>query len=246
MKLSELLLAIRDIAKEKGLSIPYIVGGLTRDRLLNKIKEINDVDITTGDSGVFSLSVEFAERLGNQARYERFSDNHSTIRIASLKLDFSSNFQIPGVVDILKKAGILKPTEMQKELYSRDFTCNAALMTLDLNKIIDPTGLSVKDIKDRIIRTCLAPEITLGYDNKRIIRIVYMAAKLDFDVEPEIIEWVKKNPQLVSNVRDQYLIKKLNKSIKYNKDKTVEMLDKMNLWQYIPPIKELVPYMGIR
>ncbi|KKN74481.1 hypothetical protein LCGC14_0389980 [marine sediment metagenome] len=246
MKLSDLLYAIEQIAETKGISTPYIVGGLARDRLLDRLEEINDVDITTGDAGIHSLSREMAARLGDQIVYNVMSDGHSTIKIGELKLDFSSNFRIPGIVEILEKGGVPNPTEMKKELYSRDFTCNTALMSLDLKTITDPTGLAINDINQKILKTCLDPDITLGYDNMRIIRIVYLSAKLDFDVDPEIIDWVRKRPELVANARDKYLIKKINKSLLYNKDRTIEMLDAMNLWPHIPPTKELIPYMDNR
>ncbi|MES1987437.1 MAG: helix-turn-helix transcriptional regulator, partial [Pseudomonadota bacterium] len=47
-------------------------------------------------------------------------------------------------------------------------------------------------IKSKTLRTCLPAAITLGYDNKRVVRILYMAAKLDFSVDQEIIDWVKQ------------------------------------------------------
>jgi tRNA nucleotidyltransferase/poly(A) polymerase len=244
MKLSELLYAIEKIAEDKGLSVPYIVGGFARDRLLNRANTINDVDITTGDASIHALSKEVAIRLGDQASYQVMPDGHSSIDIGELKLDFSSNFKTPGIVNILEKAGIKNPTEMQKELYSRDFTCNTALMSLDLKTIKDSTGLAIRDINEKMVRTCLPPDITLGMNHKRIIRVVYMSAKLDFDVDQEIIDWVKERPELVADARDKYLSRKINDSLVYNKERTIEMLDRMNLWPHIPPTKELIPYMG--
>ena len=40
------------------------------------------------------------------------------------------------------------------------------------------------------------------------------------------------------------VIKKINKSLMYNKERTIQMLDAMDLWPYIPPTKELMPYMA--
>ena len=117
-------------------------------------------------------------------------------------------------------------------------------MRMNLRDILDPTGLAINDLKQKIIKTCLSPSITLGYDNKRIIRIVYLAAKLNFDVDPEIIDWVRDRPYLIKNVRDKYLLNKINKSLFYNEEITIEMLDAMNLWQFIPPSKKLIPYMN--
>ena len=133
MRLSELLLAIEKVASDKGLSRPFIVGGLVRDKLLERVDRVNDVDITTGDQGIHFLAREIAERLKDHPNfsYEVMADGHSRIVIGRFKIDFSSNFKAPAIEYMLQKAGIEDPTEMQKELYSRDFTCNAALMTLD-------------------------------------------------------------------------------------------------------------------
>jgi poly(A) polymerase len=170
-------------------------------------------------------------------------DGHVTLNIGGLKLDCSSNFIIPNINDILAKQNITVVDEMQKELYSRDFTCNALLMSMDLKHIFDPLGRGIADIKKRIIKTCLSPEITLGYDNKRVVRILYLAAKLNFEVAPEIISWVKKNPASFSNVKSQYLTKKLIKALAYDPEKVIKLITDMNLWPYIPTnIKILQPY----
>lgn len=243
MKLSQLLSLIEKIADDKGISAPYIVGGVPRDKVMGKLFELSDIDLTTGDEGIKYLAKELAIKLGANANYQVMPDGHARITIGTLKLDFSSNFRAPNIETILKGMGIKNPSEIQQELYSRDFTCNTLLMSLNLKEIQDPTGLAVGDIKKRILKTCLKPEITLGIDNRRVVRIIYLSAKLQFEVDPEIIAWVKDNPESIANVRPQYLIKKLTKALKYDKEKTVSLLDQMGLWPHIPPLKELLPYM---
>lgn len=244
MKLSQLLYLINQVADEKGISTPWVVGGTPRDRLLKSNSPLNDIDLTTGDQGIHYLAKEIAIKFKSKdTSYVVMPDGHARVMLGGLKLDFSSNFRIPGIVDILKQKGINDPTEMQMELYSRDFTCNTLLMSMDLKEIQDPTGEGVKDIQNKIIKTCLEPKITLGYDNKRVARIIYLAAKLKFDVDPSIIEWVKANPSSLANARPQYLTKKLIKAISYDKEKVVALLDEMQLWKYTPPLKELTPYM---
>lgn len=240
MKLGELLIAIERIADTKGLSKPYIVGGLVRDKLLERTRDVGDVDITTGDESIHALSKEVARMLeGPNVTYEVMDDGHSTINIDGFKLDFSSNFIIPGIHDILRRGGIKDMSEMNKELYSRDFTCNAALMTMDLKTILDPTGLTVEDVKNKVIKTCLTPKLTLGYDNKRIVRAIYLAAKLDFDIDPDDKEWIKQNSKLIMNATPGYITNKLKKSAEYNVERTRELLTELGLWRYIPPIPEI-------
>lgn len=244
MKLSELLIAIDKVATEKGLSKPYIVGGLTRDKLLNRTEQINDVDLTTGDRGIHFLSREIAERLASHPSfsYEEMENGYSKITIDGFKLDFSSNFKVPGIEAILQEVGITEPTEMQKELYSRDFTCNAALMTLDFKKIVDPTGLAVPDINERMVRTLLPPKLTLGYDNNRIVRVIYLAAKLGFEVDPAIKDWIRAHPELIANSRPDYITKKLKKAAEFNPEIAGNLLTELGLWKYVPLVPELIEH----
>jgi tRNA nucleotidyltransferase/poly(A) polymerase len=245
MKLSELLLAIERVTNDRGISKPFIVGGLARDKLMKRVKDINDVDITTGDETIHYLSRHIGNAItGPNVSYRVMDDGHARIKIGGFKLDFSSNFILPGIDTILAQAGIRNPTDMLKELYSRDFTCNTALMDLSISKIIDPTGLAIEDINDKVIKTCLNPALTLGYDNKRIVRVLYLAGKLGFDVDSKIKEWIIRNPQLIANVAPDYTAKKILKGMKYNPDIVVSLVRELGIAPYLPLIPELTPHLS--
>ncbi len=239
MTLTELLTLIQQVSIQYGISTPYICGGVPRDKVLNRVNDFNDIDITTGDTTIHHLAKETAIKLGSGVVFRTMSDGHSRIIMGNLKLDFSSNFNVPGINHILREVGITNPTKMQSELYSRDFTCNTLLMSLNMDKILDITGLGVPDINNKILTTCLAPELTLGYDNKRIIRAIYLACKLKFDIDENVLDWISENPKLISNVKLDYLVKKLKKAVLYDKEKTIALLDSLKLWKYIPIIPEL-------
>ena len=241
MKISSSLKSIEDIASENGLSAPYVCGGLPRDRVLKRFNDFTDVDITTGDKDVIRLSELINERYWPfVSSYKVMPDGHSQMKLANLKLDFSSNFKVPGINYYLMQLNIKNPTDMLRELYSRDFTVNSLLMTMDLKNILDPLGRGLRDIEDRIVRTNLTPEITLGSQHKRIVRVIYIAAKLDFDVDDRIIDWVRANPERIADgVKVRYLVKVLNKSIKYDKEKVIHLINEMNLWDYIPALPSL-------
>ena len=232
---------MEDIHKRLGTSKPFIVGGAPRDKLLNKLDKIEDLDITTGDDSVDFLAKELSIELGKTYNVQTkvMNDGHSSIFAGNLKVDFSSNFNVPNIDAILIKMGMQKPTSMQKELFSRDFTCNALLMDLNLETIIDPTHFGFEDIKKRIIKTCLTPEITLTSNKNRVVRAIYLAAKLDFNVAPNIIEWVKANPDSIRISSPSSLTEKLNKAVAYNPEITVKLLDQMDLWDHIPITENL-------
>lgn len=244
MKLHELLNIMQETSNEIKSSTPMICGGVPRDRYLDHLENISDVDITTGDKSVQYLSQEFGTKLAKKFNIVRknFDDGHSAIHIGSFKMDFSSNFNVEGIDVMLQQLGIAKPTSMQKEMFSRDFTCNALLLTMDLKEVLDPTNHGFKDIKDRIIKTCLSPEITLTSNKNRVIRAVYLASKLGFDIDSSIIDFVKKNPESVKISTEKVMLDKLNEAFKRDGDRAAYNISKMGIWEQIP-ITELVrPY----
>jgi poly(A) polymerase len=244
MKLRELLSTLKEVQEKIGASEPYICGGTPRDRYLGHLENISDIDMTTGDKSVDYLSQSFEVELRKQYNVTRKSmpDGHSTIFVGNLKIDFSSNFNTPGIDAILGKMGISKPTEMQKEMYSRDFTCNSLLLSLDLRDLSDPTKRGFKDIKDKMIRTCLSPEITLTTNKNRVARAIYLACKIDFDIDPSIIDFVAKNPQTVKISTEKSLSEKLNEAFRRNPEKASSYLTKMNLWSYVPITEVMYPH----
>lgn len=246
MKLSDILQLLSQTAKDVGSSAPYICGGTPRDKVMGRPLVVEDIDITTGDQSIKTLAKEMAKRTaGPRTVFTEMNDGHSQLIVDNIKLDFSTNYIEPGIKNMLVKAGLKNPTPMKFELYSRDFTCNTLLMTIDLKKVVDPIGLGLKDIKAKVLRTCLPAKITLGSDHRRVVRVIYLATKLGFKVDDEIINWVKKNPvSITAHDSREYVTKKLNKSLDFNPKLTVKLIDDMGLWSYVPPSDRLIPYMA--
>lgn len=244
MKLRELLQQMQETQKETKSSQPYLTGGTPRDQYLQHLENIADLDVTNGDKTINVLSSAFAEKLGGKYNivHREMTDGHSAIHIGSFKIDFSSNFNAPNIDKLLFQRGIINPTDMQKEMFSRDFTCNALLLSLDLKELIDPTKNGFKDIKERKIRTCLPPEITLTTNRNRVIRAIYLACKLDFDVDKDIIDFVAKNPSTVKIATNKVLVEKLNDAFTKNSEKANKLITQMNLWNYIPITEKVYPY----
>lgn len=244
MKLRELLDEMIRVQKEKGTAVPFICGGTPRDKILSRLDNVSDLDITTGDKSIDYLSQEFAESLKKKYNVTRKSmeDGHSTIFVGNLKIDFSSNYVVPGIDILLKNRGIIEPTSLQQEMFSRDFTCNALLLSLDLSKIYDPTRQGIKDIKDKKIRTCLTPEITLTHSRNRVVRSIYLSSKLGFDIDQSIIDFIKSHPDTVKIGTDKALNDKLNEAFTKDADRATSNLTKMNLWNYVPITEIMYPY----
>ena len=237
------------IATNGDMSKPFITGGTPRDKLLGIIKnEVSDIDITTCDKTIHNLAKEFVLELSKNYHIEskKMNDGHTSVFIGDFKVDFSSNFVVPGIDTVLAKLNIKTPTDMQREMFSRDFTCNALLMSLDLKQIQDPTKRGMTDIKKRILKTCLSPDITLKSNPNRIIRVFYLSAKLDFDVDPEIIRWIAENKAYIKQSAEGYLKTTIDKGLVKNPERVVYLLDKTSTWDAIPITDTLYPYYNKR
>jgi len=220
---------IADLARYYKIDKPYIVGGLPRDIYLQKEIKTSDVDLTTNSPDVLRLGILVSDKLN--VPFELSEDGHVTVYASSFDIDFSSNFISEEVVRHLdgKNKGF-------EEAFSRDFTINSLHQDLETGNFFDPTGMAVEDIKNKLIRTPVPPAITLGDDPRRVYRAVNLAVRYGFEIDQEIITFVKDNLDLFSpeNIKDKYITVKINKALNIDADKTILLLKQLGLFQYVP------------
>jgi tRNA nucleotidyltransferase (CCA-adding enzyme) len=222
------------ISQENRISEPYIVGGLPRDKMFGVPHNVKDVDITTGDNGSFALAMA-ASREWQDARFRSYDDGHSSIDFKNIRLDFSNNFQLPGIEEALKKIGIKNPSNMQTELYSRDFTINTLLQPMDLSKDpVDKTGFALDDIKNKVLRTPVDPELTIGYDARRILRAVKLSLQFDLTIEPNLTDAMVKYRGGIKELPMAHVKKQVNQMLGIDTKKALDMLAKYKLLPIIP------------
>lgn len=229
MELGETLELVSKISEKYITDKPFIVGGLPRDIYLKKEIKTTDIDLTTNSPDVMRLGILVANELN--VTFELSDDGHLTVFTDAFDLDFSSNYISEEVVNYLGN----KKKEYH-EAYSRDFTINTLHQDLITREISDPTEMGFEDIKNKIIRTPVPPEITLRDDPRRIYRAVNLAARYGYKIDSEIISFVKKNPELFSseNIKDKYISVKIGKALKENIDLTLHLLKELNLLSNVP------------
>ena len=69
-----------------------------------------------------------------------------------------------------------------------------------------------------------------------------MAAKLDFDIDQSIIDFVKLNPESIKISTTKSLSEKFNEAFENDADKSSYLLTKMNLWDQVPITEVMRPY----
>jgi poly(A) polymerase len=230
MKIDEVLKLVSEIADIYMLDKPYIVGGLPRDTYLKKDDiKTSDIDLTTNSPDVLRLGILLAEEIN--VTFDLSDDGHLTVFSDRFDLDFSSHFISDAVVEYLD--GSYKGLE---EAFSRDFTINTLHQDLVTRKIIDPTEMGFEDIRRKIIRTPVPPEITLTDDPRRVYRAINLAARYGYDIDEDIKIFVREEPELfgIENIKDKYISVKIIKALEEDPGITIKLLRELNLFRNVP------------
>jgi len=241
MKINEFLSKINDTAAAAKLSKPFIVGGVPRDRVLGKRSgksDIKDVDLTTGDGDSLRLAEVLHKSLPGST-YRTYDDGHASIDFRGLHVDFSSNFLSPGVEAEVKKLGVKDVDSMKLELYSRDFTMNTLLESLDFGEIYDLTGEAVGDIQAGIIRCPIDPEITIGTDPRRILRAIRFAVSFGFKIDDKLKAAMLNNKNKIQDLPVKFVQDKMNEIVRIDDDDGITMLIEYKLLPLVPLTKTI-------
>lgn len=232
MKIIELLKEIDNTHKDFNTSKPYVCGGIVRDKFMNRLDNISDLDLTTGDVSIHLLAQEFLNKVKKTHNIvsKVGADGHLSVSFGNFKLDFSSNFVLPNIESIVGK----KLTNIEKETYSRDFTCNAMISDLYFKNIYDITNKSKQDINNKIIDTVLDPAIVFNNSKNRPIRAIYLAIKLDFNLSDRVLNYLTKYPFLIKDSKISTIKEKLDYCFNKDKDRTIYLLNKTNMIKFMP------------
>ena len=213
----------------------YLVGGFVRDIFLD-INEIKDIDIM-----IIGSAMELAKNLKknlNNSRNIQFYKNFGTAMlewnkfvieiVGARKESYNHNSRKPTV-----KIGTLEDDQNR-----RDFTINSLAISLNkknFGELIDPFN-GISDLKNKIIKTPLNPDKTYSDDPLRMFRAIRFSCQLNFNIESESFESIKKNIDRVNIISKERIVDELNKIILSKKPSIGFLnLDKSGLLKRIIP-----------
>ncbi len=189
----------------------YVIGGFVRDLLLGR--PCKDIDIVIEGSGI-----ELAEKIAEKVKATKVSvfKNFGT---AMIKLNDGYEIEFVGARKESYVRGSRKPIvedgTIEDDQKRRDFKINALAISLNkasFGELIDPFN-GVQDLKDRLLRTPLAPGVTYSDDPLRMMRAIRFATQLNFSIHHASLAAIKENKERISIVSQERITTELNKII---------------------------------
>lgn len=185
----------------------YLVGGVVRDALLDRLGPGTDLDFTTDALPAVTEQVlsPWADSMWTQGK--RFG----TIGAAK----DGRRFEVTTHRSDEYEAGSRKPevafsTAIEADLSRRDFTVNAMALSLPDLQLVDPFG-GVDDLAARRLRTPLSAEVSFADDPLRMLRAARFIAGYGLRPEPGLVEAVTQMRGRLDIVSDERVRDELDK-----------------------------------
>lgn len=220
----------------------YVIGGYVRDLFLERPS--NDIDVVVVGSGI-AIAEAVGKKLGRKAHVSVFRNfGTAQLKYKHLEVEFVGARRESYTHDSRKP--VVEDGTLEDDQNRRDFTINALALCLNADRfgeLIDPFH-GIEDLEDGIICTPLDPDITFSDDPLRMMRCVRFATQLNFYIEDETFEALKRNADRIKIISWERIIEELNKILlsKYP-SKGLMDLERCGLLQLIFP--ELTALEGV-
>lgn len=224
---------ISKVADRMGLET-YVIGGYVRDLYLGRPSK--DIDIVTIGSGI-ELAQAVSASLKPSPKVNVFKNfGTAMLKYKEIEIEFvgarKESYQHNS------RKPVVENGTLNDDQNRRDFTINALALGLNASnfeQLLDPFN-GIRDLKNRIIRTPLDPDITFSDDPLRMMRAIRFATQLNFEIETVTLQAIAKNKERINIISGERIIDELNKIILSPKPSVgFKLLEETGLLQIIFP-----------
>lgn len=233
---------IATCAKEIGVEC-YVVGGFVRDSILER-NSGQDIDVVAIGSGI-ELAKKVAQSLSKNPKVSIFKTYGTAMfRYNQIELEFVGARR----ESYAKESRNPEVTEgtLEDDQKRRDFTVNALAISLNYSSygdLLDPFN-GLEDLRNRRLKTPLDPNVTFSDDPLRMLRAIRFATQLNFQIETQSFESIKKNHKRIDIISKERIVVELNKILESSKPSIgLKLLEQSGLLKQILP--ELTALKGI-
>lgn len=218
----------------------FVIGGFVRDLLLERPK-VKDIDIVTEGSGI-ELALSVADKLHSKPKvsvFKRFGT--AMIHVKDYDVEFVGARKESYSFDSRKP--LVETGTIEDDQNRRDFTINTLAISLNeenFGELVDPFN-GLEDLKRKIIRTPLDPEITYSDDPLRMIRAIRFATQLNFTIESSSFLAIKENAERFDILSKERIMDEFNKIMMSPQPSIgLKLLYEANLLQrFLPELTDL-------
>lgn len=220
----------------------YLVGGVVRDLLLNKMPK--DYDLTT------NASIEEIREICAELNLKTFDSGvkHGTLTIID---DF---YKASYECTVYRKDGeytdgrhpdsVEFVASLEEDLKRRDFTINSFAYDLIKKELLALDESYFRDLEFGIIRTVGDPEDRFNEDALRMLRALRFSAQLNFSIANDTFEAIKKLSKNLSKISKERIRDELTKILLSDNPQVLELFVITGLEAYafdgITPISDIL------
>ncbi len=226
----------------------YLVGGGVRDLLLGR--QPKDFDVGTS-AHPYQIKKLFRNCwiIGRRFRLAHVRFGDKTIEVATFRRLIAEDEAAHGT-DAEAEAPAPPPPAAEPEgptrhdntfgtpeedAFRRDFTINALFYDIASFSIIDYVG-GLDDLRSRVIRSIGDPLLRFEEDPVRMLRAIAFAARLDFTLDPPIVEAIRQRRHLMALAAPARLIEEYYKILRSGSaERTFRLLAEHGLLEPVTP-----------
>lgn len=194
----------------------YVIGGFVRDLLLERDFK-KDIDVVAVGSGI-ELALKVSELLPKKTNVQVFKTyGTAMLRFEDTEIEFVGARKESYNLD--SRNPIVENGTLEDDQNRRDFTINALAISLNAGnygELSNPFN-GLEDLKNKIIKTPLDPDITFSDDPLRMLRGIRFANQLGFKIEEKSLQSIAKNADRINIISGERVVDELNKILSTNK-----------------------------
>lgn len=212
----------------------YLVGGCVRDFLLDRTPK--DIDLCT------NATPDQVKALLQTTRSLHTWDSglkHGTLTITDdfFKTSYEiTTYRIDGeYTDGRHPDAVTFTSSLEEDLKRRDFTVNSFAYNLLSNELFMLDETFMNDLELGILRTVGSPDERFQEDGLRMLRAIRFSAQLNYSINTDTLEAIKRNVALIKQVSIERIRDELTKIISSEHPDRLELLIVTGLHMFILP-----------